>query len=109
MQPISARNFRCLKPAIAGLMVVFVLLLGLFASSSVLHFAVHGNSSAGHEQCVICSIAKGQVETGGSGQPQVAAPEEAAPAHTPITVLAPDNFDYSVALSRGPPPSVVSL
>ena len=109
MQPFSARNIRCLKPAIAGLMVVFVLLLGLFASSSVLHFAVHGNSSAGHEQCVLCTIAKGQIETGGHGQPQIFAPKQITLEHASIDVLAPDGFDYSVSLSRGPPASVVSL
>ncbi len=94
---------RTAKPALAGLLVVWIFLLGLAAADGPLHRSLHQNGSSGPVSCAICLFALGQVDS---------------PAATPVLALAvfvllagvlairaslPFSFDFLLPPGRGPP------
>jgi len=48
------------KPALAGLLVVLLLVVAVLSASHLLHQNLHGSSAANHP-CLICAFANGQV------------------------------------------------
>ena len=54
---------RVVKPALAGLLAVLLLVTTTASASHLLHRALHGNAASPNHNCVICLFAKGQVST----------------------------------------------
>ncbi len=97
-----------LKPALAGLLACFVFLTTLASASEFLHLALHADAAHDQGHCVVCAIAKGQLDT-----PFLAATETFALLSVAWTIptikTVPSRaIDLSVAAGRGPPASISS-
>ncbi len=95
--------------ALAALMAILLLLLGVLAANDQIHARLHADSPASHGSCSVCALAKGQVDV-----PTVLRSISVLPVSLVWTIpvlesTAPQTIDFSVASSRGPPDSISSL
>ena len=109
MLQLANNRTRCFRPALAGLMVLLVLFLGLLASNEGAHNKLHQRGTAHDATCAVCAVAKGLVDAPASAV-QIASVSPSFAWTVPAfeSVLLP-TADFSVASSRGPPASFSSL
>jgi hypothetical protein len=91
------------KPALAGLLAVWLVIAGALSLSHALHQSVHPDSSGGSHLCLLCSLAKGHVQAADAAL-IVAIPVlflvlgGVLPERFPLSA-----FDYRFSPSRAPP------
>jgi len=97
------------KPALAGLLAVLLLVTTTASASHLLHGALHGNASTPDHNCILCLFAKGQVSA--ADDVAVFALFLAAFFFTLAwtSVRAWASIDLRLAPTRGPPAFIVSL
>jgi hypothetical protein len=97
------------KPALAGVLAVFVLFFSTLAASSSLHQLVHHDAGAPNHSCVITLFATGQIDSAPAFlMPAVIAALLGALVLLPETVELP-SADYRYSSSRAPPSSVLFI
>jgi hypothetical protein len=110
MQHMAGKQSRWFRPTLAGLMAAIVLVLALLASHEKLHLALHQDPVAHHPvTCAVCSVAQGQLDVPTPVMSEVIAVLSVSWTLPPCETALPNDADFSVASSRGPPLSVSSL
>lgn len=97
------------RPALAGLMVGLLLLLGLAAANEQFHARLHANDSVKHGPCSVCALAQGQLDTPAIFPGWALAGPTLVRFISPHVEVRPLPVEFSVATSRGPPLSVSPL
>jgi hypothetical protein len=93
---------------LAGVLAGALLLLGLLAVNNGFHKALHHSGKAAPDKCVLCLLAKGQVD---SLQSVAVVPAPVQPSFDlppPMESIVLADFMYLASLSRAPP-AFVSL
>jgi len=108
MRPPFQWKLSSLKPVLAGLLAVLILLLTLASTCHWLHGQLHAGADHDQSPCAACTIAKGQLDTPVVLVSEVFASLSVAWTLPSVQVLVPIAIDLSVAPSRGPPASVSS-
>lgn len=108
MRLLNQWKLSLLKPALAGLLVLLVVLMTFASASAGLHGQFHSNSTDDHGPCAVCTIAKGQLDTPVVSVSEVFASLSVAWTVPSLQTAPPCVIDLSVAPSRGPPVSVSS-
>ncbi|MEI8041829.1 MAG: hypothetical protein WCL11_10490 [Verrucomicrobiota bacterium] len=100
---------RAAHPAIAGLLAVLLLVSGTLSVSHALHHSLHSDEGQGSHICLVCSLAKGQVDTVAVATawtaPFLRCLSDVRTAHT----SPPPASDYRLSPSRAPPAALSSL
>lgn len=102
---LAQRKPSSLKPVLAGLLAGFVLLMTLAAASERLHLTLHADAAHDQGHCVVCAIAKGQMDTPALAVSEAFASPSVAWTIPTIETVPSRAIDLSVAPSRGPPAS----
>jgi hypothetical protein len=89
--------------ALAGVLALILLVAGTLSVSHGLHEALHHEGDTPHHLCLLCSLAKGQVEA--ALLPCVCAGMALCPILTSglATTIFPADFRYCLSQSRAPP------
>lgn len=95
--------------ALAALLAILLLLLGVLAVNDQIHARLHADSPASHGSCSVCALAKGQVDVSTVLRSISVLPVSLVWTIPVLESTAPQAIDFSVASSRGPPDSVSSL
>lgn len=109
MQQLKQQTSGWRRPALAGLLALLLLLLGVLAASEQVHARLHAEEPGAHATCSICALAGGQVDAPASFQSVavlILSPAWTVPALTSAPLYA---AEFSVASSRGPPVIISSL
>lgn len=100
---VSVNRIVALGRALAGLLAGALLIFDLLAANSGFHQALHQQDKAGSTNCVLCLLAKGQVDLPQS-VPAAASPVWSSFALVPLAEpTAMVDFTYLIAPSRAPP------
>jgi len=100
---VNNRGIDWRRPAVAGLMALVLLLVGLLASSERIHSWLHTDSPSTHGSCAVCALVKGQLDAP-AVSPSFAVALIPLSGIVPVLESAPTPaVDFSAATSRGPP------
>lgn len=108
MRLLTRLKLSSLKPALAGLLALLVLLLTFASASNWLHHQLHTEAHHGQSPCAVCAVTKGQLDAPVVAVSEVFAALSVAWTVPSVEVVALAAIDLSVAPSRGPPASVSS-
>jgi hypothetical protein len=92
------------KPALAGLLVLLLLVAAAFSGNVTLHRSLHSGNGDGYHLCLICSLAKGQFSAAETGLFAVVLFLRLLLSDLrPGSFLPLPSFDYRLPPSRAPP------
>jgi hypothetical protein len=94
---------RVVRPALAGLLILGLLVSGALSVSQALHQLLHSDASADSHICLACSIAQGHVSVAGAAAMPVAPVASWFSAPLTPEVLPSAGCDYRLSPSRAPP------
>jgi hypothetical protein len=108
-QPTGFSPGRAAKSALTGLLALLLLVSGTLSVSHALHHSLHSDEGQGSHICLVCSLAKGQVNAAAVAAawtaPFIPCLFAVRAAHT----SPPPASDYRFSPSRAPPAALSSL
>ncbi len=100
---LKVRPFAVTCRVLAGVIAGLLFLVGLLVANGVFHEELHRSNKGASNSCVLCLLAKGQLDLPESLPAEIGFVHSAF-APPPVTESrAPVDFTYLASLSRGPP------